>query len=74
MTFTSLRTAAVAAGAALLTCGAFALTQDAATANYQVDETGLTLAGPRRRRRPSKSPAAAPARFGPARSSPTTSS
>ena len=46
MTFSSLRTAAVAAGAALLTCGAFALTQDAAVAVQDVDESGLMLAGP----------------------------
>ena len=42
----SFRTAAIAAGAALLTCGALALTQDAAVAVPQVDESGLTLAGP----------------------------
>ena len=43
----SLRTAAVAAGAALLTCGAFALTQAPAVATPQeMDESGLMLAGP----------------------------
>ena len=43
----SLRTAAVAAGAALLACGAFALTQAPAVATPQeIDESGLTLAGP----------------------------
>ena len=46
MNLTSLRTAAVAAGAALLTCGAFALTQDAAVAVPDVADSGLTLAGP----------------------------
>ena len=42
----SLRTAAIAAGAAFLTCGAFALTQDAAVAVPDVEESALTLAGP----------------------------
>ena len=43
----SLRTAAVAAGAALLTCGAFALTQAPAVATPQdVEESGLVLNGP----------------------------
>ena len=46
MNLNSLRTAAVAAGAALLTCGAFALTQDAAVAVPDVVDSGLTLAGP----------------------------
>ena len=46
MNLNSLRTAAVAAGAALLTCGAFALTQDAAVAVPDVADSGLTLAGP----------------------------
>ena len=47
MLSSSLRTAAVAAGAALLTCGAFALTQDDAVAvQDKMDEGGLMLAGP----------------------------
>ena len=46
MLSSSLRTAAVAAGAALLTCGAFALTQDHAVAVQEVGESGLMLAGP----------------------------
>ncbi len=46
MTFASLRTAAVAAGAALLTCGALSLSQDAADAKPDVADSGLTLAGP----------------------------
>ena len=41
------RTAAVAAGAAVLACGAFALTQDSAVAVPQeMEESALTLAGP----------------------------
>ncbi|QDT15271.1 COG1361 family protein [Alienimonas californiensis] len=46
MNLTSLRTAAVAAGAALLTGGALSLTQDAAVAVPQAADSGLTLAGP----------------------------
>ncbi|MFH5806251.1 hypothetical protein [Alienimonas sp. DA493] len=46
MNLTSLRTAAVAAGAALLTCGALSLTQDEAVAVPQAADSGLTLAGP----------------------------
>ncbi|NNJ26682.1 DUF11 domain-containing protein [Alienimonas chondri] len=46
MNLTSLRTAAVAAGAALLTCGALTLTQDAAVADPDIENSGLTLDGP----------------------------
>ena len=42
----SLRTAAVAAGAALLTCGAIAFTQAPAVADHHMEESGLNLAGP----------------------------
>jgi len=46
MQLNTLRTAAVAAGAALLTCGALALTQDAAVAVPDVQDSGLILDGP----------------------------